>query len=208
MSRSRGKRPERRTDEHLLNQLHAAEIRVQEGDWQGPYLTLMSLAQQTRDPRLAKRAAEMALAAKQADDTLAAVRLWRQLDAELRRGESVLSGAGHPVRQYLGRSRNILKAPGRRRRPARAAWCMFQVQQLLRAPRTRKRARHARAPGRALPNMLEGPRGAGAGALARGDKEDARARRAPPWQIKPDSEIAVLTLAQVSEDEAQVRRRC
>ena len=64
----------------LLNQLLKAEFAFRKGDWQGPYLTMLSLAQQTRDPRLARRAAEMAMAARQADDTLAAVRLWRGLD--------------------------------------------------------------------------------------------------------------------------------
>src|SRR6476661_6684135 len=62
----------------MMYQLMNAEMAFKKGDWQGPYLTLMSLAQQTKDPRLAKRAAEMALSAKQADDALAAVKLWRQ----------------------------------------------------------------------------------------------------------------------------------
>ena len=61
----------------MMAQLMQAEMAFKNGDWQGPYLTMMSLAQQTKDPRLAKRAAEMALSAKQADDALAAVKLWR-----------------------------------------------------------------------------------------------------------------------------------
>jgi hypothetical protein len=66
----------------MLNQLLKAEFAFRKGDWQGPYLTMMALAQQTRDPRLARRAAEMSVAARQSDDTLAAVRLWRGLDPE------------------------------------------------------------------------------------------------------------------------------
>src|SRR5690606_27398619 len=66
----------------MLNQLLKAEFAFRKGDWQGPYLTMLSLAQQTRDPRLARRAAEMAVAARQSDDTLAAVRLWRELDPQ------------------------------------------------------------------------------------------------------------------------------
>ncbi len=45
----------------MLYQLLKAEFAFRNGDWQGPYLTMLSLAQQTRDPRLARRAAEMAL---------------------------------------------------------------------------------------------------------------------------------------------------
>ena len=66
----------------LLNQLLRAEFAFRNGDWQGPYLTMLALAQQTRDPRLARRASEMALAARQPEDTLAAVREWRKLDPE------------------------------------------------------------------------------------------------------------------------------
>jgi hypothetical protein len=64
----------------MLYQLMKAELDFRRGDYQGPYLTMLSLAQQTKDPRLARRAAEMAVTAKQADDALAAIKLWRELD--------------------------------------------------------------------------------------------------------------------------------
>ncbi|MDO9216471.1 MAG: rod shape-determining protein, partial [Lacisediminimonas sp.] len=57
----------------------AAEIANQRGGWQAAYVNMLSLAQQTRDPRIARRAAEIALNARQAPEALAAVRLWRQL---------------------------------------------------------------------------------------------------------------------------------
>ena len=37
----------------MMTQLMQAEMAYKNGDWQGPYLTMMSLAQQTKDPRLA-----------------------------------------------------------------------------------------------------------------------------------------------------------
>jgi hypothetical protein len=49
----------------LLYRITKAELEFKQGQWQGPFITMMALAQQTRDPRLARRAAEMALTAKQ-----------------------------------------------------------------------------------------------------------------------------------------------
>lgn len=63
----------------ILYKLTASDIALQRGEWQSPFITIMGLAQQTRDPRLAKRAAEIAMSAQQVDESLAAVRLWREL---------------------------------------------------------------------------------------------------------------------------------
>ena len=63
----------------LLYKLTKAEMEFKSGQWQGPYVTMMVAAQQTRDPRLARRASEMALAAKQGGEAMAAIRLWREL---------------------------------------------------------------------------------------------------------------------------------
>src|SRR5450830_1276049 len=63
----------------LLYKLTKAEMEFKSGQWQGPYVTMMVAAQQTRDPRLARRASEMALSAKQGGEALAAIRLWREL---------------------------------------------------------------------------------------------------------------------------------
>src|SRR5262249_18792077 len=65
--------------EDLMFKLLTAEVAYQRGDWQTGYVTMLALAQQTRDPRIARRAAEIALNAKHADEALNAVRLWRTL---------------------------------------------------------------------------------------------------------------------------------
>jgi hypothetical protein len=38
----------------LLYRITKAELEFKQGQWQGPYITMMALAQQTRDPRLAR----------------------------------------------------------------------------------------------------------------------------------------------------------
>src|SRR5690606_15891942 len=63
----------------LMFRILAAEIAFQRGDWQSAYATTLDLAKQTRDPRLARRAAEFAHLSRQQPHVLAAVRLWREL---------------------------------------------------------------------------------------------------------------------------------
>jgi tetratricopeptide (TPR) repeat protein len=188
----------------LLNQLLRAEFAFRKGDWQGPYLTMMSLAQQTRDPRLARRAAEMALAARQPEDTLAAVRQWRQLDPQ----------SDEATQYYLGMvilSDNISDAEEIFRKriegaPAKVRGVvLYQVQQLLSRAKDKEGANamleRLVAPYR---GTLEGHVVLAQGALARGDKAAAQREARAALAIKPDSEIAVLTLAQAGENEAQV----
>jgi Flp pilus assembly protein TadD len=189
----------------LLNQLLRAEFAFRAGDWQGPYLTMMSLAQQTRDPRLARRAAEMALAARQPEDTLVAVRQWRQLDPQ----------SDEATQYYLGMvilSDNISDAEAIFRKrlegaePGVRGIVLYQVQQLL------ARAKDKEAADAMLERLvgpyrgtLEGHVVLAQGALARGDKAAAQREARAALALKPDSEIAVLTLAQAGENEAQVR---
>ena len=66
----------------LFYKLTKAELDFKRGQWQSAYVTMMVLAQQTRDARLARRASEMALSAKQGNEALAAIRLWRELAPE------------------------------------------------------------------------------------------------------------------------------
>jgi tetratricopeptide (TPR) repeat protein len=188
----------------LLNQLLRAEFAFRAGDWQGPYLTMLSLAQQTRDPRLARRAAEMALAARQPEDTLAAVRQWRQLDPQ----------SDEATQYYLGMvilSDNISDAEEIFRKRLEGAPAnvrgivLYQVQQLLARAKDKEAAaamlERLVAPYR---DTLEGHVVLAQGALGRGDKALAQREARAALALQPDSEIAVLTLAQAGESEAQV----
>ena len=190
----------------MLQQLLKAEFAFRNGDWQGPYLTMLSLAQQTQDPRLARRAAEMAVAAKQADDTLAAVRLWYRLDPQ----------SEEATQYYVGMvvtSDNIAElepvfAARLRDAPAnRRGVLMFQIQQLLGRAKDKE----------ASIAMLERLIGPYSGtmeahivraqvALVRGDKDKARVEAQAALALRPNSEISVLMLAQVTEGDEAVMR--
>ncbi|SFD87978.1 tetratricopeptide repeat protein [Massilia yuzhufengensis] len=188
----------------MLNQLLKAEFAFRKGDWQGPYLTMMALAQQTRDPRLARRAAEISVAARQADDTLAAVRLWRGLDPESDDATQYFVGMVvtsdniaevEPI--FVERLKN---AP-----PDRRGMLMFQIQQLL------GRAKDKEAAGAMLERVIAPYRGTfeahivqAQAALARGDRDAALRAAQAALAAKPDAEIAMLMMAQVIEDDAKV----
>jgi tetratricopeptide (TPR) repeat protein len=187
----------------LLYQLMKAELEFSKGSWQAPYLSMMAAAQQTRDPRLAQRAAEMALSAKQGEQTLAAVRLWRELAPD----------SDEAAQYYLGfvvLSDNLAEAEpilAKRLRDAAGAergLGMFQVQQLL--ARAKDKAGAAAMLERLLApygNAVEAHVVLAQAAFARGAPEQAIKEANTALAIKPNSEIAVLTLAQVTDDEAK-----
>ena len=190
----------------LLYKLMKAELDFRKGDWQTAYLSMMVAAQQTRDPRLAQRATEMAMSARQSDPTLAAIRLWRELAPESEE-------ASQYYLAFVVMSDNIADAEPilAQRLKATAAGdrglAMFQAQQLL--ARAKDKAGAA-----AMLERLVAPYSAtmeahvvlAQAAFGRGDKERAAQEARAALAIKPDSEIAVLMLAQVSGDEAAAEK--
>jgi hypothetical protein len=138
---------------------------------------MLGAAQQTRDPRLARRAAEMALAARQPEDTLAAVRQWRQLDPQ----------SDEATQYYLGMvilSDNISDAEEIFRKRLEGAPAgvrgivLYQVQQLLSRAKDKEAAaamlERIVAPYR---DTLEGHVVLAQGALARGQRHFGGAAR-------------------------------
>jgi tetratricopeptide (TPR) repeat protein len=204
--------PDAKGDEQLPNvnmtpqmmvQLMNAEMAFKKGDWQGPYLTLMSLAQQTKDPRLAKRAAEMALSAKQADDALAAVKLWREYAPNSDEANQYYLGLV-VMSDNLPEAEKALKQRLADATPGARGLVMFQMQQLVLRAKD-KEAAVAMLERLVAPygNMMETHVVLAQTALARGSKADAVREARTALQIKPDSEIAILTLAQVTDGDEQ-----
>jgi len=64
----------------LLFEIVAAEVAAQRGETGSAFNTMMKAARETRDPRLARRATEIALSARAAPLALEAAQLWRELD--------------------------------------------------------------------------------------------------------------------------------
>lgn len=66
----------------LMYQLLASEIAAQRGQVASAAATYLSLARETRDPRIARRATELALAERSLDHALPAAQLWHELAPE------------------------------------------------------------------------------------------------------------------------------
>ncbi|HEX9171846.1 MAG TPA: tetratricopeptide repeat protein [Telluria sp.] len=188
----------------MLYQLSKAEFEFKAGNWQGPYLTMLSLAQQTRDPRLARRAAEMAVTAKQADDALAAIKLWRELAPESEEATQYYVGLV-VMSDDIAPAEPIFEQRLRNTPQEARGLVLFQIQQLLmRAPD--KAAGAAMLDRLVAPyrNTVEGRVVMAQAALARGNKVDAIREAEAALAQKPDSEVAVLTLAQAIEDDEKI----
>lgn len=66
----------------LMFQLLAAEIAAQRGEVGSASSTYLSMARETRDPRLARRATELALVERSLDRALPAAQLWHELSPD------------------------------------------------------------------------------------------------------------------------------
>jgi tetratricopeptide (TPR) repeat protein len=184
----------------LLFRITKAELEFKQGQWQGAYITMMALAQQTRDPRLARRAVEMALAAKQGAEALAATRLWRGLAPESDEAVQYFLGFA-VVMDDLAEAEAIFEQRLKAAPPAARGLAMFQMQQfLLRAKDKQAAFKLEQRVLMPYDDMLETHLILAQGAFALNDVAGARASAEKALAIKPDSELAILTTAQVSGD--------
>lgn len=182
----------------LLYKLTKAEMEFKSGQWQGPYVTMMVAAQQTRDPRLARRASEMALAAKQGSEALAAIRLWRELAPDSDEATQFFLGfvvltdkieEAEPI--FAERLANA--APGAR------GVALFQMQQILSRSNDKLYA-YSMLTRLVQPylDMFEAHLVLAQGALSIDERDRAIGEANKALAIKPNSELAALTLAQVT----------
>jgi Flp pilus assembly protein TadD len=186
--------------EDIMVKLLGAEIAYQRGDWQFSYVTLLGLAQQTRDPRIAQRASEIALASKRPAEALAAIRLWHQLAPASEQATQYYLGF-IVLSDRLDEAQPIFAERLQQASPKTRGVMMLQIQ------RTLARAKDKAA---ALPMlealvqpylaMPEAHLALAQQAFLGGDGDRAVREAELALKAKPASELAVLTLAQVSPD--------
>ncbi|MES2129249.1 MAG: tetratricopeptide repeat protein [Pseudomonadota bacterium] len=184
----------------LLYRLLKAEFDFKNGNWQGPYMTLMGSAQQTRDPRLARRAAEMAIGAKQASESMAAIRLWRELAPTSEEATQYYLGLA-VMSDQLGEAEALFRQRLQEATPEARGMAIFQIQQYL------VRARDKAAAGAMLERLLapftelfEAHVVLAQLAYTRNDMALAHEHAMASLKQKPSSELAILTVAQVTPD--------
>jgi tetratricopeptide (TPR) repeat protein len=185
----------------IVFQVLAAEIALQRDQPAPAYQTYLALARDTHDPRMAQRAAEIALAAQSPSDALAAAQLWHeyapdseravQLDASL----LVLSGKPDDAKPLL--ARELARVPAENRGNA-----LLALQTLL-----------SRGPNRVgglqvLQDLLkddlnrpEAQLAIGRQQLLADDRPGARASFERALKLKPDFLPAALSLGQMGPEE-------
>lgn len=184
----------------LLQKLLQSELAAQAGEWQSAYVTLLAVAQQTRDPRIARRAMEVALEAKQAPEALTAIRLWRELAPKAEE-------PNHYFLRFIVFSDDLSEAQAllterlAKAAPHERGYTILQIQQILRYAKDKNAAftvlEQLLAP---YPEWIESRLALAQAAFLKGDTQralrEARAARA----IKPASEEAVLAHALLISD--------
>ncbi len=188
------------TDE-IFYKLLTAEIAYQRGNWQAAYITILSVAQQTRDPRLARRASEIALSVKQPGEAMTAIRLWRELAPSSNEatqyylGFMVMNNNLAEIQRVF--SEKLASAPARQ-----YGVIMLQAQRLL------SRARDKNAAFDTLEELLapykssyEAHLALAQGSYSHGDNQRAIAEAQAALAQKPDSQLAILTIAQASKQQ-------
>jgi tetratricopeptide (TPR) repeat protein len=192
--------------EALPSNTLSSEILYKRGQWQAAYITTLGVAQQTRDPRIARRAAEIALTAKQPGEALAAVRLWHELAPHSEEATQYLLGF-IVLSDKLDEAQPILTQRLQEASPKQRGLMMFQVQRILAGAKDKAAAfallEQLLAPYLAMPeaHIALAQSAYNAGENGRAAEEAHTALR-----LQPDSELAILTLAQVTPDPQQAQK--
>lgn len=187
----------------LLYKYLVAEVADQRGHWQAAYISMLSVAQQTRDPRIARRAAEMAMNARQIDAALDAVRLWHQTSPQSEEAAHffvTLLIANGQLQEAAPLLQQRLQAAAPSARPT----LILHTYRLLAGSQNKQAAfqvlEQLLAPYASLP---ETHLSLAQAAHAAGDTARASQEAHTALQANPRSELAVLILAQVTPDKQE-----
>ena len=190
----------------ILFKLLSADLAYQRGYWKAGYNTTMGVAKQTRDPRIARRAAEMAAGVQRPAEALEAVRLWRELAPHSEEAARYFLGFVL-LGDDLSEARPIFAQRLKNAKPQDRGMVMFQVQRLLSGVTDKEQGfallEQLLAPYQATP---EAHIALAQGAFSKGDRARATLESQRALVLKPDSDLAALTLAQASGDPDQAEK--
>jgi Flp pilus assembly protein TadD len=182
----------------LMFKFLGAELAQQRGQWQSAYVTMLGIAQQTGDPRLARRAMEIALSAKKTGEALAAIRLWHELAPNSDEASQyhlsflVMGDKLSEAKPIFTQRIKDASASGR-------SLEMFKMQQFLMRAKDQAEAfdmmEEVLAP---YHSTMEMHLVLAQSAFAKGDTARASREARAAQAIKPDSDLAALTQAQVA----------
>lgn len=191
-----GSLPKRDLTPQILYQYLLAEIAAQRGQYgisSGAYL---DLARSTRDPRIVKRAAEVAFHARQYDSALEAIKIWLSIDPSSQQAKQMqvsmllASGRIDELAANLGRE---LAAEG----PRIGDSILQLVQGLARYPDRVAVSRLLDALTKPYPQLAEGHLARAQVAMGVGEIDKARAAVDRALELRPDWEQAALAKAEL-----------
>ena len=185
----------------LLYQYLLSEIASQRGQAELAAEASTDLARKTRDPRIAMRAAQLALQSGQMDKAVEAIRIWRELDPDSPMATRTLfavllrSGRLDEARKEVV---NVLQA-----KDANAGQVFFQTYQML-APNPDKAAalKLMRDLAQLYPGVSEAHWAVAQLALASGDEEQALNETKLARTLRPDWDMAVSLEAHLLRSKA------
>ena len=185
----------------MLYEYLVSEIASQRGNVGVAAEASLDLARKTRDPRIAMRAAQLALQSGQTDKAIEAIKVWREIDPESPMATRTLSavllrsGMLDEARQELTK---MLQA-----KDVNAGQVFFQTYQML-APYSDKAAalKFMRDLAQPYPGVAEAHWGVAQLALASGDDELAVNEAKQAYSLRPDWDMAVSLEAHLLEDNA------
>lgn len=188
--------PEQSLSESMLYDFLVGEIAAQRGDRALAARTYVELARSTRDPRVARRAVELASAARQQDLALEAAQLWHETDPRSTRALQTVTALMvaakriDEVEPYLAK---LLAGHG-----TNTAGGFMQLNRLLaRNPDKAASLRVVRRLAEPYPDLPEAHFAVSQAALAAKDEEGALVAIRRADALRPDWEIAALFEAQI-----------
>jgi len=185
------------TDEIFFKVL-SSEIAFQRGEFPAAFATMMAVAQETRDPRLPKRALEMALIAKQPAQAFFAARTWYDYAPD----------SEDALQYYLGflilnnnwdEVKSLMTTHLQQATPKERGFLILQAQRLIMRGASKEASFNLLEQlYQPYPEYLETHLALAQAAFASGNSIRAMVEARAALKISPDSQIAILTVAQVS----------
>lgn len=180
-----------------LFKLLMSEIASQRGSPDASYATELKLARETRDPRIARRATEFAVQARQPASAVEAARLWTELSPDSHVAADtyltllVLSGRFDDAEPLL--AAKIESSPSKSQALAQVYGLLAQSQNRAQTYATMRKLAGA------YPSLPEGHMVVAQAAQAAGEKAAAVEEARAAVRLQPDSESATIMLAQFQQ---------
>ncbi len=194
--------PKRELSKELMFKILSSDIAIQRGEWGSAYITLFNAAKETGDPRLAKKAAEVAMGAQQMTDALDAVKLWRQLSPQSFEASQyylslmVIKSDYQEVAQFFIEQIKHSKAED-------VSPLLYQAQSLLGRMQDKSRAFSSlESIVASCTESVDTHVVLARAAYAKGDKTRSTEEARKALGLQADSELALLTLAQALDKDS------